>query len=122
MPWLCIELQFRVDPFGDLVVLGSGIIHNGTTLERLPVALSNAFDDAAFAGSGIRTVRNMPDSVVQLQDWTLHSLEAQYTIELSGHHAHRLLTLNESTTLAVTTDSRGVPAFHIIGEDFALVQ
>jgi hypothetical protein len=57
----------RVAPDGSLVVLGSGYLHEPTTLERVG-QLSNPIVDAAWKGSTLYTLRTTrPDA--QLQRW-----------------------------------------------------
>ena len=111
------EHPVRVDPQGRHVVLGSGIVHNARTLERLDIKLANRVHDIAFAGATIRTIRSVGDNAVQLQQWNGTSLELLAETHVPGV-PHRILALDESTTAALTTDVFGRPVVYRMDADF----
>ena len=45
----------HLSPDGNLVLLGSGVFHNSTTLERLTTSLANNITDAAWLGDTLFT-------------------------------------------------------------------
>ena len=123
------EHPIRVDPHGRHVVLGSGIVHNARTLERLDMKLANRVHDIAFtadtsgttAASMIRTIRLVGENAVQLQQWNGTTLELMAETHVPGV-PHRILALGDgSTTAALTTDVFGRPVVYMIDADFNVV-
>lgn len=112
----------RVSPDGSRVVLGSGVIHDGTTLERLTTALANSIVDAAWLGGGsneVRTVRTI-SGLAQFQQWTGATYALGATRQLPGQ-AHRVLALNATQLLGITIAADGVPSFYIFDAAFGVL-
>lgn len=108
----------RVSPDGTAVVLGSGVIHDATTLARLATTLGNSITDAAWASGQLRTVRTI-SGVVQLQQWTQPNYGLGNIRQLPGS-AHRLLELGPNRLLAICLQG-GVPTFYVMDGDFNII-
>ncbi|TWT87127.1 Chitinase A precursor [Pseudobythopirellula maris] len=109
----------RVSPDGGVVVLGSGVIHDGSTLARLPQALGNSVTDIAWLGSDTHTIRTI-GGVAQLQTWSGTNWGESNVAQLSGA-AVSLTTVGENRLLAITTDPNGVPKMTVVDETLAVV-
>jgi len=104
----------RVDPLGEHAILGSGVIHDARTLQRLDVSLANSVDDIAFAEDVILTIRQKSEDAVELQQWDKTSFQLRGAREIEGR-AHRLLSLGTSKTVVLTTDAvTGVPVAYVV--------
>ena len=114
------EHPIRVDPHGRHAVLGSGIVHNARTLERLDISLANSVHDIAFTDTAVRTIRHAGENAVQLQQWNGTTFELMRETHVPGR-AHRLLALSANTTVALTTDAFGRPVVYTIDSDFNVV-
>ncbi len=62
------EYPIRVSRDGTSVVLGSGVIHDGTSLERRVGGLANSFVDASWGEEHLFSIRET-DEGTQLQRW-----------------------------------------------------
>lgn len=102
----------RVSPEGDVVVLGSGVIHDARTLERSLFGLSNTITDAAWLGSGLYTLRSAA-GVTQVQQWLGTTYELGKVAQ-RNRVAQSLVALDSERLLLVTLDSTGVPVFEIL--------
>ncbi|WP_372846073.1 LamG domain-containing protein [Pontiella sp.] len=102
----------RVAPDGSIVVLGSGMIHDGTTLARQTVALTNSLSDIAWAAGDIFTVRTV-DSSARFQKWSYPDCVAEFEKSVEGT-AHRLLALEHDALIGVTINASGIPEFHLM--------
>jgi hypothetical protein len=111
------EHPIRVDPAGHRVVLGSGIIHNARTLERLNVTLVNGVLDIAFSKGWVRTIRNVGNNTVQFQQWHGHHYTLTDSVEVNGR-GHHLFALDENKTAALVSSMSGVPMVYVLDEHF----
>jgi hypothetical protein len=102
----------RVAPDGGIVVLGSGMIHDGTTLARQTLALTNSLSDIAWARGDIFTVRTV-DSTAQFQKWSYPDCVTELEKSVDGT-AHRLLALEHEAMIGVTINASGIPEFHLM--------
>ncbi len=102
------RLPIRVRSDGSLVLLGSGRIYDGISLEQVNV-LSNDVSDAVWQGDQLLTMRPL-DGASQLQTW---DMTANYTVEgtraLAGEPAH-LLYDSQDSAVAITL-REGKPSF-----------
>jgi hypothetical protein len=108
----------RVSPDGSLVVLGSGVLHDATTLARLPLSLGNSFTDAAWTPAGLRTLRTI-NNLAQFQQWNGSSYAQGLVRQVPGL-AHRLFGFNTNQLLAVTLQN-STPAFYIMDGNFNIL-
>lgn len=108
----------RISPDGLIVVLGSGKIHNGSTLARLSSGLANTITDAAWLGGGLKTIRNI-NSVAQLQEWTGPAYGLGTVRQLPGT-AQRLFSVR-ATNLLATCMQDGRPSFYVLDSSFNIV-
>ena len=107
----------RVEPNGHHALLGSGIIHNAKTLARANKTLSNDFIDAAFGKGFVRTIRNIGEEMVQLQQWHTHTFSLQHVSEVAGR-AKRILSLGMNMTVVLVSNATGVPAAYVLDDQF----
>lgn len=105
----------RVAPDGSVVVLGSGYIHDATTLERQTTALANSITDATWLGGELYTVRNIAGPV-QFQHWVGPSYGLRHVTQRPGT-AHSLISIPGDRLLAITIDSEGIPVFTSLNEN-----
>lgn len=110
----------RVAPDGSVVVLGSGMIHDATTLQRNTMALPNAITDAAWIGGELFTVRNVAGAA-QIQYWTQPTYGLGKVLERPGT-AHSLIALPGDRLLAVTIGVDGIPAFTLMDENLNTIE
>lgn len=110
----------RVSPDGGVAVLGSGALHDGVTLERLPYALANSITDAAWMGDVPYSIRNL-NGVSQLQRWGLPTYEQTLAMERPGT-AHSLHAIGDNQLLAITISINGIPTFNLLDSDLQLVE
>ena len=109
----------RVSPDGTVVVLGSGVIHDATTLVRLATTLGNSITDAAWVNGQLRTIRTI-SGVAQLQQWTQPNYGLGNIHQLPGA-AHRLLELGVNRLLAICLPGNGVPSFYVLDGNFNII-
>lgn len=109
----------RVSPDGGTVILGSGVIHDGSTLERLTQSLGTTVTDIAWLGSDTYTIRDV-GGTAQLQAWAGVNWGQTDVAQVPGT-VHSLTTVSEDRMLAITIDGQGVPAFSIIDGDLDVV-
>lgn len=107
----------RVSPNGTIVVLGSGMVHDATTLARLPNSLANSVVDTAWAGGHVQTMRTMI-GVTQFQQWTGATYAPGVVKQVPGT-AHRMISLANGKLFAVTLVG-GIPSFYVMDADFNL--
>src|SRR5207248_5884466 len=108
----------RVSPDATVVVLGSGVIHDATTLARLATTLGNSIADAAWADGELRTVRTI-SGVAQLQQWTQPNYGLGNIRQLPGS-AHRLLEAGSDRLLCICIQG-GVPTFYVMDGNFNII-
>lgn len=110
----------KPSPDGTLVLLGSGMLHNGTTLERLSGALGNAVTDASWISKEIYSIRNV-STVTQLQQWTAPTYAMGAVKQLPGT-PRRIITLSGNRLLAITTGTTdGIPSFYVLNPQFDIL-
>ncbi|MEM7625302.1 MAG: hypothetical protein AAF333_06715 [Planctomycetota bacterium] len=102
----------RVAPDGSVVVLGSGSIHDATTLARLPQALSNGFTDADWLNENLYTIRTIA-GVTQIQQWNGDNYQWQQAVQTAGT-AHTLQAVDENRLLSITLDDEGIPELTLL--------
>jgi len=107
-----------VSPDGTVVVLGSGVIHDATTLARLALTLGNSISDAAWVNGQLRTIRSLT-TTVELQQWTQPNYGLGSSRQLPGF-AVRLFALGSDKLLALTLQS-GVPTFYVMDGNFNII-
>ncbi len=108
----------RVAPDGSVVVLGSGAIHDATTLERLPSSLANRVGDMAWLNGGLCTIRSIGEAV-HLQRWAPPNYWQDQGRQLPGQ-AHRLMALDDRRLVAITLVN-GVPSLNVLDANFNIV-
>lgn len=108
----------RVSPDGSVVVLGSGAIFDGNSLERLPVALANTVRDVLWTGPDILTCRTTAGSV-QYQRWSGPTL-APTVVKQHPGSALRIFSLGANRVLGVSM-SGGTPSFDVMDADFQTI-
>lgn len=96
----------RVSPEGGLVVLGSGQIYNGLTLETI-TSLSNSFTDSVWAYGAIYSVRLL-NNVTQVQAWTGVAYSNSKSVTIQGTP---LRIFEVPNGLLVLVLQSGVPKF-----------
>ena len=109
-----IKYPIRVAPNGATVVLGSGRIYDGLTLDQL-TTLSNDIDDAVWHDGKLFTLLESTEETV-LQEW---SPENSYLLDneqtLTGIPIRLLQAyIDDSHWLTVVSDVDGVPTFRAI--------
>jgi hypothetical protein len=108
----------RISPDGMVVVLGSGVIHDATTLARLATTLGNSITDAAWVNGELRTIRTI-SGLAQLQQWTQPNYAQGSVRQLPGS-AHRLLELGPGRLLAICLQA-GTPTFYVLEPNFNVI-
>ena len=109
----------RVSPDGNLVVLGSGVVHNARTLARLATSLANSITDAAWIGNDLYTIRNI-GGVAQLQQWQQPSFGITRSVQISGT-ALSLFSLPNDRLMGITKGGDGVPVFTVFDRNLNVV-
>ena len=104
---------------GSVIALGGGVLHSGTTLERLPNSAGNSFTDAAWGQSALYSIRGI-SSVAQLQQWTPPSYGQTAILQLPGT-PRRILPLGNENFLALVTSPSGLLTFNIVDAQFNIV-
>jgi hypothetical protein len=108
----------RVSPDGSTVVLGSGKIHDATTLARKTQALSVSVSDIAWLGNRMFTVRNIT-GVSQVQEW-LGSTYAPGHVQQFPNTAHSLTAIGTDKLLLISMDG-GTPAFTLLDANLNVI-
>lgn len=103
----------RVSPDGGLVALGSGVLHDAHTLERLPYTLGTSVTDIAWLGGRMYTTRNNSGAVIE--GWNTPTYSMGESRKLPGQ-AKALVAVGDRRLVAVTIGNNGVPAFHVMSE------
>jgi fibronectin type 3 domain-containing protein len=108
----------RVSPDGTVVVLGSGAVHDATTLARFGYGLANSITDAAWVNGKLSTIRSV-SSVAQLQQWSGFYYSPGAVRQFSGQ-AFRLLELGSNRLVAVCLQ-QGIPMSYVLDADFHII-
>jgi hypothetical protein len=109
----------RVSHDGSTVVLGSGKIHNGLTLERSVYSLSNAVADIAWLSTtDLRTIRSEGTNS-QYQQWTGTAYAPGLVKQYPGT-AHRLLNLSSNRLLGISLGSDRRPSYYVLDQNFEI--
>lgn len=109
----------RVSPSGGLVVLGSGVMHDGQTLDLVSSALGNSFTDGAWGSDGFYSVR-ADSGATQFQQWLSPTYGAGATRQVPGTPGH-LLALPGSRLLGITHAENGLPAFYVLNQQLQVL-
>ncbi|WP_442483675.1 PKD domain-containing protein [Aeoliella sp. SH292] len=109
----------RVSPDGAIIILGSGVIHNAITLERLPQALSNTVTDITWVGTDAYTIRTISGNA-QVQTWSGANWALGAVKQLTGT-ALSLTSLSDERLLAITLGSNGIPQFTVLNSDLEVI-
>jgi hypothetical protein len=102
----------RVSPDGKTVILGSGVVHDGNTLERRTGGLANAVSDVAWMKGTVYTVRGVSGNA-QFQQWTGASFAPGAVAQVQGTPV-ALLSVADSKLVGIYTPSTGVPQFRVM--------
>ena len=111
----------RVSPDGTIVILGSGVVHDATTLARLPGGLGNAVVDIAWMHGVVYSVRDI-GGYAQFQQWTGSTFALGAVVQVQGR-ANAILSIGNSRLVGIYTPASGVPQFRVFGtnlEDWPL--
>ncbi len=108
----------RVSPDGSFVVLGSGKIHDATTLARKTQSLSTSVSDIAWLGNRMFTVRNI-SGTFQVQEW-LGSTYAPGQVKQFPGSAHSLTAISADKLLVVSMSS-GAPNFTLLDPNLNVI-
>lgn len=104
----------RVSPDGNLIIMGSGAIHDAKTLGSKTFSLGNSFTDGAWIENTIYTVRNIA-GVAQFQKWQAPTYGVVASSQATGV-ARNLIALADRRLLAVLMPASGVPSFSILDD------
>lgn len=107
----------RVAPDGSVVVLGSGMIHDATTLERKPLALANSIADATWLGGDLYTARHIAGGT-EFQHWSQPTYALEQAVQRPGT-ASALMTIAADRLLGITIGADGIPAFTVMDANFS---
>jgi Ca2+-binding RTX toxin-like protein len=110
-----IQHPIRVKPDGSKVVLGSGIIRDGLTLERDVLALGNEVVDSVWDGDDILAIRSIA-GVTQYQRWTAPTWELTNVAQTNGS-AHAMVGTEDGRLVAVRLVA-DVPVFDVMDRQF----
>jgi hypothetical protein len=114
-----INHPIRVAPDGSVVVLGSGLIHDAQTLERLDVSVPEYLVDAAWLGDALFTVRDTGNGAIY-QKWTGASYSESGELRQSDV-PHALLAISDNRLLGITIGDNGVPSLVVLDENLSIV-
>ena len=112
-----IENPVRVKPDGSIVLLGSGRIFDGSSLEWID-ELANSFTDARWKDDDTLVSLRINDDQSQLQKWNTDTYDLVSAQDITGSPIH-LFSIDEGW-LAITNIS-GTAHFSIYSDDFALI-
>lgn len=110
----------RVAPDGSVAVLGSGVIHDATTLERFNFSLDNYLTDAAWLGDELYTIRNV-DDVSEIQQWTGPTYELVDSVRISGAAAS-LQPIGDNRLLAISVIGDETTNFTVLNSELKTVE
>ena len=102
----------RVAPDGSVVILGSGMVHDGTTLARKSGGLGNAVSDIAWLNGNVYTIRNNGGNT-QFQQWTGATFAPGLVAQVPGT-PNALLSVGDNKLVAISTPTSGVPQFSVM--------
>lgn len=111
----------RVAPNGSVVVLGSGLIHDANTLERLAQSLVNPVDDVTWLGDEAYSIRTLAGtSSSQIQRWSSATWGLTKSTQLEGQPIS-LKTVGPDRLLAITLDSDERPVLTLYDDNLDIV-
>lgn len=110
----------RVSPDGAVVILGSGVVHDATTLARLPGGLGNAVNDIAWMQGAVYTVREI-SGYSQFQRWTGPTFAPGTVVQVPGK-PNALLSIDDRKLVAIITPTGGVLQFQVMDADLQVAQ
>ena len=107
-----IKHPIHVKKDGSLVLLGSGVFRNATSLAKVEVSLANEITDAVFVQDKVVTIRDIAD-LAQIQEWTGSTMELGEVIQMPGI-AHALLETSDNKLVAITIADDEIPSFYVL--------
>ena len=110
-----IKPPVRISPDGSTAVLGSGGIFDVASLAPTAHSLANSVTDLAWLDDKLFSVRNIA-GVSQVQSWAAPTY-AQTLVRQFGSEGLRLFAIGDNRLLLVTSNSQGIPEFHILDAD-----
>lgn len=110
----------RVKADGSRVLMGTGVIHMGISLERLPAGLPNGFTDAVWVGDNILSVREA-HAVTQFQEWIGPDFVPGAVLQVPGKPMRMTAPLPGGRVLALTKGESGIPSFYVFEAQFDIV-
>lgn len=110
----------RVSPDGSLVVLGSGKLHDATTLARLTFALANPIKDAAWLGTELFTLKASTTTNTELQHWSKPTFALDNTKTVGGT-PFALKTVAADKLLVVSLGTQGIPLFTLFNPNMEVI-
>jgi hypothetical protein len=102
----------RVSPDGKIVILGSGVVHDATTLARQPGGLPNSVSDISWMQGSVYTVRNLSGNS-QFQQWTGSTFAPGAVAQVQGTPVG-LFTIADSKLVGIYMPPNGIPAFRVM--------
>lgn len=109
----------RVSPDGKIVILGSGVVHDATTLERKAGGLGNAVSDIAWLNGAVYTVRATSGNA-QFQQWTGSTFAPGAVAQVQGTPI-ALLGIANSKLVGISTPASGVPQFRVMNAGLQVI-
>jgi VCBS repeat-containing protein len=110
----------RVSPDGSIVVLGSGLIHDGTTLARQTTGLSNAIADAAWFNGELYTLRAGTTTNTDLQHWSTPTYGLDKDVLLPGT-PFALNAISSTRMLVISMSPSNAPLFTLFDQNLAII-
>ena len=108
----------RVAPDGSVVILGSGVVHDATTLARKPGGLGNAVSDVAWLNDAVYTARTIA-GYTQFQQWTGATFAPGAVSQVQGN-ALALFGVADKL-VGVFNPASGVPQFQVMDAGLAVI-
>lgn len=108
----------RVSPDGEIVILGSGVVHDAITLERQTGGLANSVADITWMQGTVYTVRDV-SGYAQFQQWTGATFALGKVAQVEGK-AVGLFTIADSELVGIYIGSDGVPQFRVMDANFQI--
>jgi hypothetical protein len=109
-----VSNPIRVRPDGSMVIIGTGLVFDGTRLDsigKLPTAIA----DAVWLGGGLYTL-----TARSLNRWDGTTLAPGTSLTLPGTGC-RVLATPDSTLLVISVDASGLPTIAVYDSAFRLV-
>ena len=109
---------FRVSPDGSVVIMGSGLVLDATSLNLTGESLPNSIADATWLAGQLKTSRSL-GGTTQYESWTSSYVVSQ-SKQFPGE-AHQLIQAGPANLVGISIGANSIPTLDVMDGNFSIV-